>query len=84
MKVEIKRALNACYERIHLREMLTFSHYDVLQFKDDYAFFLEEVPDEDLMFEFGFFHFYKWARRVGFKKITKAELRDFYQEKYQV
>ena len=75
-----KNLLDYCYHTHFSREFGTFNENDVKRFSIQNEFFLEGIKKEDIFFEFTFFHFYKWVKRMNLS-IPKDEIREFLKEK---
>ena len=75
-----KNLLNYCFHTHFLREFRTFNQNDVKRFSHRNQFFLEDIKEDELFFEFTFFHFYKWVKRMNLS-VPKDEIREFLKEK---
>jgi hypothetical protein len=72
--------LDYCYHTHFSREFRTFNENDVKRFSYQNEFFLEGVQEEEIYFEFAFYHFYKWVKRMNLS-VPKDEIRKFLKEK---
>jgi len=75
-----KNLLNYCFNTHFLREFRTFNQNDVKRFSIHNDFFLEGIKEDEIYFEFAFYHFYKWVKRMNLS-IQKDEIREFLKEK---
>jgi hypothetical protein len=71
-----KRILDFCYSNYFRREYRTLKEYDFQKFKEVNEYFLCDIENVDYRFEFAFYLFFKWVRRLGIK-FTKEEIKEY-------
>lgn len=73
-----RRILDFCFNNYFRRECQRFNEMDVRNFTKKNEYFLCEIENVDVEFEFALFHFFKWVRRLGLN-FTKSEIRDYFK-----
>ena len=72
-----KRLLDFCYNNYFCREYRTVNEYDFRKFKEVNEYFLCDIENVDYRFEYAFYLFFKWVRRLGIS-FPKEEIKEYF------
>lgn len=79
LRPESKRRLLDYAYSLYKRDPMLQSAEALQNFRRIFEFYLIE-PNVDEKFEYAFFHFFKWAKRLGLR-FTKLELKEYFINK---